>query len=91
MSLDQVISIVVSVAGLALSLGYYPQAYRIWKKKSAGDIAASSYLVFGIGTTVWLLYGIYLRDPVIIISFLAGVVGSWLVLSLTLYFRYIER
>lgn len=87
MIVDQLIQAAVTVVGVALSLAYFPQAWRIWKNKSAEDVSTSSYLTIGIGTTTWLLYGLYRDDIVIIASFLFGVVGSWLVLCLTLYFK----
>ncbi len=70
-----------------MSLGYYPQAYRIWKNKSAKDVSLITFTIFGLGTLTWLLYGLYLKDLPIIISFLMGVVGSWLVFALTILYR----
>lgn len=81
------LEIVVTLIGIMMSVGYYPQAYKIYKTKSAKDISLYTYIIFGIGTLVWTLYGIYLRDLPIILSFIFGVVGSWLVLGLTLHYR----
>lgn len=87
MILDQLISATVVLAGIMLSLAYYPQLYRIWKNGSAAGVSVSSFLMFSIGTTVWFLYGIYKNDLILISGFLLGVIGSWLVLFSTLYFR----
>lgn len=70
-----------------MSCGYYPQAYAIWKRKSAGDISLVSYFIFVIGTITWTIYGFYKQDVAIIWSFVIGAVGSTLVLALTLYYR----
>ena len=70
-----------------MSVGYYPQAYKIYKNKSAKDISVPTYAIFSIGTFVWTLYGFYLNDLPIILSFVIGVAGSWAVLGLTLYYR----
>lgn len=70
-----------------MSCGYYPQAYAIWKRKSAGDISLVSYFIFVIGTITWTIYGFYKQDAAIIWSFVIGAVGSALVLTLTLYYR----
>ena len=78
---------IVTVLGIAMSLGYYPQAYTIWRRKSAQDISLVTYIIFFVGTTVWTIYGFYKDDPVIIGGFLVGVVGSALVLGLSLYYR----
>ncbi|HEY0010385.1 MAG TPA: SemiSWEET family transporter [Candidatus Paceibacterota bacterium] len=87
MTLDSVIQATVTVVGFAFSIGYYPQAYKIFKTKSAGDVSISSFIIFVIGTTVWTFYGFYERNITIILSFFLGMVGSWLVLFLTLYYR----
>ena len=83
--------ILTTLAGTAMSLGYYPQAYAIYKKKSTENISLFSYTIFAIGTLIWMLYGFYLHDWTIIASFVIGVIGSWLVLGLTLYYNRKNR
>lgn len=77
----------VTVLGVAMSCGYYPQAYALWKRKSAGDISLLSYSVFVVGTITWTIYGFYRQDSAIIWSFIIGAIGSSLVLGLALYYR----
>jgi uncharacterized protein with PQ loop repeat len=81
------IEVLASIMGIIMSLGYYPQAYSIWKKKSAGNVSKLSYIIFAIGTTTWLAYGILINSLTIILSFGLGVIGSWLVLILTFVYR----
>ncbi|MBI2013381.1 MAG: hypothetical protein HYS87_00940 [Candidatus Colwellbacteria bacterium] len=71
-----------------MSIGYLPQAYKIIKTKSAEDVSVITYLILSIGTLVWTIYGIQIRDLPIIIGFSIGVFGSWLVLGATLYYNY---
>jgi uncharacterized protein with PQ loop repeat len=87
MTAEQIISTVVTVVGVAFSVGYYPQAYHIWRKKSSTDVSILSYVIFAVGTTVWTMYGIYLKNWTIFLSFIFGLIGSWLVLGLTLWYR----
>ena len=82
-----VIRFLATFFGVLMSLGYYPQAYRIWIRKSAHDVSLISYYIFALGTLTWLLYGVYLHDTPIIASFVLGVVGSWTVLFLTVLYR----
>ncbi len=70
-----------------MSFAYFPQAWRIWKLKRGDDVSLSSFSIFAVGTTTLTLYGFYKNDLVIILSFIIGVVGSWLVLFLALYYR----
>jgi len=81
------IEILATIMGILMSLGYYPQAYKIWKTKSARDVSLISFFVFSIGTLTWLIYGFYINDWPIMLSFSLGVVGSWLVLVLTIIYK----
>ena len=81
------IDIFVTVVGALMSFGYYPQAWRMYRTKSAEAVSAISYSILAVGTTVWTLYGIYLRNWVIITGFFFGMIGSWLVLWLIWRYR----
>jgi uncharacterized protein with PQ loop repeat len=87
-----IIEILVTIAGVMMSVGYYPQAYTIWKKRSSKNVSKVSYWIFGICTTIWMFYGLYLNNWTIFWSFIFGVIGSWLVLALTYHYgRNIKR
>jgi MtN3 and saliva related transmembrane protein len=76
-----------TITGILMSLGYYPQIWKIVKTKSVKDIAVPSYIIFAVGTVSWLCYGLYLRDLTIVLSFGLGVIGSWTILFLTFWYR----
>lgn len=82
-----IISALATIMGVLMSLGYYPQAYKIWKTKSARDVSIPTFVIFSIGTASWFAYGWYLHDLVILLSFGLGVIGSWTVLGLTLLYK----
>lgn len=82
-----IFTVFVSFIGVLMSLGYYPQAYTIWKNKSAKNVSIITFLIFSIGTLTWLIYGIKNDDVPVILSFGLGVVGSWLVLFLSILYR----
>lgn len=77
----------VTIAGIVMSFSYYPQAYKIFKSKSAENVSLLSYLIFSLGTVIWFVYGILKKDFTIISGFFFGVVGSWLVLILLMKYR----
>lgn len=79
--------IFVSIVGILMSFGYYPQAYKIWKSKSAEDISLPMYIIMSFGSSVWFIYGVILKDFTIMSGFVFGVIGSILVLILTLIYR----
>lgn len=81
------IEVAATIMGFVMSLGYYPQAWKMYKTKRSDDISLSTFLILGLGTTTWLLYGIVLRDIPIILGFALGVIGSWTVLFLAIRYR----
>lgn len=82
-----IISYLATIMGVVISWGYYFQAYNIIKNKSAKNVSLASYVIFALGTLTWLAYGLYLMDWTIIIGFIFGVIGSWLVLVLMFLYR----
>lgn len=87
MSFTNFFELITSITGILMSFGYFLQAKKIFKHKSAHDISLAQYAILGIGTVTWTAYGIYTRDAVIVIGFLLGAIGSWLVFFLTLKYR----
>lgn len=81
------IKVFASIMGIIMSLGYFSQAYRVYKNKSSKDISIIAFIIFSIGTLTWLIYGIVSRDIPIMLGFVLGVIGSWLVLILSLIYR----
>ena len=65
-----------AVSGVFLGLGSVPQAMKIFKNRSAGDIAPSSYWIIEIGSIIWILYGIELGSLAIVIPNLLGFATS---------------
>lgn len=82
-----ILELLASIMGILMSLGYYPQAYKIIKNKSSKNISLISYTLFSLGTLTWFIYGLSINSLPIIISFSLGVIGSWLVLILSIIYR----
>ena len=76
----------VTAMGIIMAFGYYPQAYQIYKNKSGTDVSFYAFGIFAVGTFTWALYGFYIENWIIILSFVPGVVGSWLVLGLKIFY-----
>lgn len=85
--LKVIISILVSIFGILMSVGHFFQAGKIYRNKTAKDVSLSTYLIFFIGSFIWLVYGVVLEEIPIVISFIIGVIGSFLVLVLYARFR----
>ena len=59
---------------------HYIQAYKIYNTQSAEDISVASYIICLILLIHWAIYGILVRDKVIIIAEILGIIGVMLVL-----------
>jgi MtN3 and saliva related transmembrane protein len=80
------LALLATIFGSAMSLAYFPQVYKMYKRKSSGDISVITFSVFLVGMIVWLLYGIALNNMPLIIANVIGFVGAACVL--TVYYHY---
>lgn len=80
------IELITTVLGVLMSIGHFPQAYTMYRNKSGNNVSLLTYGVFALGTTVWLIYGVSRMEIPVIASYAPGVVGSWLVVGLRLYY-----
>ncbi|MFA5947552.1 MAG: SemiSWEET family transporter [Candidatus Gracilibacteria bacterium] len=74
-----------SVFGIINGFANFPQIYKIFKTKSAKDIAVSTYLILIAGSIVWILYGIeilnipiLIMDSLALLEFIAILIGCYL-------------
>ncbi len=73
-------------AAFLTMFGFLPQVIKIYQTKSVKDLSLLAILQFILGIFLWILYGIHLKDVVII---LANVVTLIILLvSLGLYLKY---
>jgi MtN3 and saliva related transmembrane protein len=85
--LMEIFNAVVIVLGVLISLAHFPQAMKIIKTRSSGDISLITYSIFTVGCFVWLIYGFVIEQLPVILSYLIGFFGSGLVLILTIKYR----
>ena len=74
-----------------MSIGHFPQAYKIYKNKSSKDVSLVTYSIFTAGCYIWLIYGIATNIWPVVLSFGVGVVGTTSVLFLILRYRYFRK
>lgn len=70
-------------AGTISSITFLPQVIRIWKTKSAKDISVQMLLLLILGVTMWLVYGILVKDAAIIYT-------NSMVLTMSLIMMYFK-
>jgi MtN3 and saliva related transmembrane protein len=74
------------VAACLTSFSYVPQIRKMWRRKSVEDVSPVTIYQMGIGCFLWLIYGISLKDFVIIGSNV--IVTIILTSAIVLYYRY---
>jgi MtN3 and saliva related transmembrane protein len=60
------IKILGLAAGTITSITFLPQVIQIWKTKSAKDLSLQMLLLLILGVSMWLTYGILVKDTAII-------------------------
>jgi MtN3 and saliva related transmembrane protein len=78
-----------SVAALLTSFGFVPQVAKIWRTKSVRDVSPVTFGQFALGTTLWAIYGVHLKDGVIVAANV--IAASTVIVGLLLYFRLFKK
>jgi MtN3 and saliva related transmembrane protein len=78
------IKILGLAAGTITSITFLPQVIQIWKTKSAKDLSLQMLLLLILGVSMWLTYGILVKDTAIIYTN-SMVLGMSLIM---LYFKF---
>jgi MtN3 and saliva related transmembrane protein len=56
------------VAAFCTTIAFVPQLVRVLRLRSARDISLGTLLLFSVGVSLWLLFGIYSRSKPVIAS-----------------------
>ena len=79
MSTESIIAVLGTVAGFCTTFAFVPQVIKIWKQ-GGRDLSYGLLGIYLTGVLLWLLYGLLLRAPEIIV---ANVATALLVLLAT--------
>lgn len=79
-------AIIGIIAASLTMFGFVPQCIKIWKNKSAKDVSLITLIQFSIGVTLWILYGIHIKDYIIIIANATSL--TTLLIALGLYLKF---
>ena len=77
-----------SGAAFLTMFGFVPQIIKIQKTKSVEDVSLHMLLQFALGMLLWLLYGIHIKDSILIIANAVSFVS--LIMAIVLFFKYRE-
>ena len=78
-----------AVAATLTSLGFVPQIVKMWQTKSVRDVSLFALLQLIAGVSLWIVYGIHLKDPVVIAANVVSL--STLAITLAIYLRFFKK
>ena len=81
------ITILGFIAASLTTFGYVPQIIKGYKTKHLKDVSLLMFVLLTFGMFLWLIYGIFRNDIVIIIANIVGVLFGAITLCLKLYYR----
>jgi len=82
-------TIIGAIAATLTSLSFIPQIARSLRTKSVKDVSLITLLQLTLGVTLWIVYGFYRKDPIIICANSVALIT--LIMLICLYFKYACR
>ena len=79
-------NVVGLLAAVCTAVSFVPQLVRVWRLRSAREISLVMFLVFSLGVSLWLVYGILLHSLPIILANATSLALSLAILVLKLRF-----
>ena len=74
-------------AGTITAITFLPQVIKIWQTKSVKDLSLYMLLLLMLGVTMWLFYGILLKNAAIIYTNSAVLLMSFIMLYFKLKYN----
>lgn len=68
------LSVFATFFGVLSALANVPQAYRIFRRKSAKDLSVWTYSIFLVSSTAWVFYGLEIGGTAIVVANAIGIV-----------------
>jgi MtN3 and saliva related transmembrane protein len=77
------------LAAFLTMFGFLPQVIKIYRTKSVKDLSLLAIIQFMLGIFLWLIYGIHLKNAVIILA--NSVTFLVLLAALVLFLKYSKK
>ncbi|MBM3245238.1 MAG: hypothetical protein FJZ15_05540 [Candidatus Omnitrophica bacterium] len=74
------------IATVLTSFSFIPQIIKAIKSKSVKDVSIVTLFQFSLGVSFWTLYGVYLKNPIIIAANITTL--ATLLCLIWLYFKF---
>ena len=84
---SEILAWLATTGGLIMVFAYFPQIYKIWKRKSSADVSIITYSLFALGVAFWLIYGLSINNLPLIISNTGALIGIGAVIVSCLIYK----
>ncbi len=81
-----ILTIIGAIAATLTMFGFVPQIARSLRTRSVKDVSRIALFQLSTGVFLWIIYGIYRKDPIIIIANTVSLVTLFVLIFL--YFKY---
>jgi MtN3 and saliva related transmembrane protein len=78
--------IIGAIAATLTMFGFVPQIMKIYRTKSVDDVSLTMLVQYSVGIFLWMLYGIYLNNNILIVSNFVSF--STLIIAVGMYLKY---
>jgi MtN3 and saliva related transmembrane protein len=75
------------LAGTLTSAAFFPQLLQAWRTKSVKDVSLAMYIVFCLGITLWLIYGVLVNSLPVILANIVTLSMAAAILYLKIRYR----
>ncbi len=79
-------SIIGTIAAICTTIGFVPQIIRGIQTRELSDVSPTMLTLLLVGCSLWLVYGLHLKDPIIALA--NGFTLSFVIIILLLRFLY---
>lgn len=81
------IEIIGLIAAVLTTAAFQPQVYKTWKTKDVSSLSLPMFSMFFIGVVMWLIYGLLIKSPAIILANAITVVSSFLLVYFKIKYK----
>lgn len=81
------IEIIGLIAAVLTTAAFLPQVYKTWKTKDVSSLSLPMFSMFFVGVVMWLIYGLLIESPAIILANTITVFSSFLLVYFKIKYR----
>jgi len=74
------IEIIGFVAAILTTAAFLPQVYKTWVTKDVSALSLPMLIMFFVGITLWLVYGVFINSPSMIAANAITIVSAFLLI-----------